>query len=159
MARSQATHAQANRGTTLVELMCVLAIIGLLTGLAVTVRPTLMPGLKARTETEHLVAALRQARATAMREARGVTVIFPNHGRSYRIDQAPATRLAPGFKAAAEVPSAMTNPSGAALHFYAHGGATGATITLRPTADAAPTRSHRIAIDWLTGRVQLDRAQ
>jgi len=136
-------------GFTLVELMVVL---GLLSLAYVLVAPSLNKAMgigENRVASRELLAALREARATAIAESREVRFIVDGVSASYGAGQvrAPIPR---GFDIASDVPaSRRLTQRIAAIDFFPDGSSTGGAVVLAQRGGARTT----IAIDWLTGHV------
>lgn len=136
-------------GFTLVELMVVL---GLLSLAYVLVAPSLNKAIgigENRVASRELLAALREARATAIAESREVRFIVDGVSASYGAGQmrAPIPR---GFDIASDVPASRRLTTRiAAIDFFPDGSSTGGAVVLAQRGGARTT----IAIDWLTGHV------
>ncbi len=136
-------------GFTLVELMVVL---GLLSLAYVLVAPSLNKAMgigENRVASRELLAALREARATAIAESREVRFIVDGVSASYGAGQvrAPIPR---GFDIASDVPASRRLTARiAAIDFFPDGSSTGGAVVLAMRGGGRTT----IAIDWLTGHV------
>lgn len=144
-----AVGAMRSAGFTLVELMVVL---GLLSLAYVLVAPSLNKAMgigENRVASRELLAALREARATAIAESREVRFIVDGVSASYGAGQvrAPIPR---GFDIASDVPASrrLTQRIGA-IDFFPDGSSTGGAVVLAQRGGVRTT----IAIDWLTGHV------
>ena len=134
-------------GFTLIELIVVLAIVGL--ALAV-----LLPELGTGSETVELRAAateiraiLRTARSGAIADNRDRLFAIDQTGRGYQLDGTFHAFRSGGFTAR----SLRVEPS-ARIEFFATGGSSGGRFTIR-----GPRREQVIEVDSLTGQVALAR--
>ncbi len=136
-------------GFTLLEMIIVLAVIALMTGIFVGRLPTRSHGLQTRAVVASMVEALRGARGRAMGTNRPVTVAINGASGRLVVEGGPSIQLPPtlAMTAAAgqggEVGQKLTG-----IRFASDGSSSGGRIVL-----ADGTRRTRIAVDWLTGRV------
>jgi general secretion pathway protein H len=143
----------ADEGFTLLELIIVLAIMGLVLGVAISHGPVRSQGLQTRAAAGALAQALRSARAQAIDTGRDVTVAIDPERRQFDADNSPVQTLAPGM-AVAVLPPALKGPNGTGLiRFAPDGSATGGEVLLGSGA-----RRLRIDVEWLTGRVKVANA-
>jgi general secretion pathway protein H len=138
-------------GFTLIELIVVLAILGLALTLIVGYKPPWSSGLGVRASAGQLASALRVARSQAIASDTPVSVMIDLAAHAYRVGQEPDRRL----------PSALTlelltvagerrTAVQSAIRFNPDGSSTGGRITV---GDAV--RKIAVGVDWLTGRVSL----
>jgi general secretion pathway protein H len=138
-------------GFTLIELIVVLAILGLALTLIVGYKPPWSSGLGMRAAAGQLASALRVARSEAIARDMPVSVIIDVAAHRYRVGQEPDRRL----------PSALTmelltvagerrTAVESAIRFNPDGSSTGGRITV---GDAV--RKVAVGVDWLTGRVSV----
>jgi general secretion pathway protein H len=138
-------------GFTLLELIVVLAILGLALTLIVGYKPPWSSGLGVRASAGQLASALRVARSQAIASDMPVSVMIDLAAHAYRVGQEPDRRL----------PSALTmelltvagerrTAVQSAIRFNPDGSSTGGRITV---GDAV--RKVAVGVDWLTGRVSL----
>jgi general secretion pathway protein H len=148
----------AEAGFTLLEMIVVLAVLGLMAGLVVARGPSRSPALDLRAAASELAQALRGARARAIATDRLVMVRMDPRAHRFAVDDAPprtlpaalALRLVPDPEGSPEE-GAADRPGG--IGFAPDGSSTGGRIDL-----AAGARHLVLTIDWLTGRVRIDAA-
>ncbi len=141
------------KGFTLVELLIVLAIMGLVIAFVPIVARETIPSLKLRDGAAELADAARAARALAIRENRDGLLILDLQGRHYRIGRTGRERrIADGFQlrlvtAAAE----RTGDRSGRIRFFSDGSSTGGRITL-----VAGDRATDLRVDWFDGGVTVE---
>jgi len=147
--------AQSNpgqHGFTLLEMVAVLAVAGLMLGLAVSSGRPVSASTHARLAAGEIASALRSARAQAIAADRPVAVAFDLAGHRYRIGEEEWRAVAPVVTMVllTTAPQASSSSSGR-IRFTPDGSASGGRITLQGGG-----RRIRIGVDWLTGRVSED---
>jgi len=125
-------------GFSLLEMIVVLAILGLALGLVLTRGPMHSPRLDVQVAARDLAGALRVARGRAIAENRPVAVAFA--GNLYRIDGS----------AVQQVPRDVTLTGSAAIRFTPDGSSSGGIVMV-----AAAALRTAVLVDWLTGRVHV----
>ena len=133
------------QGFTLTEMLVVLAIIGLLIAAIPVLLQSALPGARSLAAARGLADALKAERGSAIAHGAAVVVRFDAARQVYRLGD--RARKLPDA-----VPFAL--PHGVAaesIAFYADGSSSGGTVLV---GDGA--KRHRIAVDWLTGRVAID---
>ncbi len=128
-------HRQA--GFSLLEMVVVLAILGLALRLVLMRGPMHSPRLDAQVAARDLVGALRVARGRAIAENRPVTMAFA--GNLYRI----------AGSAAQPVPHDVTLTGNGAISFAPDGSSSGGVVVVQAAASRIA-----VLVDWLTGRVR-----
>lgn len=129
-------------GFTLVELLIVLAIVGLSLAMAMPLLARHLTGTSLNTATSEIRAALRNARSMAMVEDRAV-VFRGDPGGGYWLDRNHYTLpLMSGAQ-----PLRIAVAGGGAISFLPSGGSSGGRVVV-----ASGGSRHEIAIDALTGR-------
>jgi general secretion pathway protein H len=129
-------------GFTLIEMIVVLAILGLVLGIVITRGPMHSARLDAEVTARELTSALRLARGRAIAENRPVAIALAT--TSYRVDGS----------AAHQVPADIALAGNAAINFAPDGSSSGGTIIVN-----GPNSRLGIAVDWLTGRVRAQQIQ
>lgn len=133
-------------GFTLLEVLVVLSILGLVYLLALPALSGALAGPRLEREARLLVAALREARSTAIVGGREVRFRVDRGAWRYH-DRRGA--VPEGMTLVLQAPPGGNDADGEpAIRFFPDGGATGGRLTL---GGAAGTR--RIDVNWLTGRV------
>lgn len=142
ISRPEGSRARA-AGFTLLEVLVVLAVLGLMAALVVARDYGRHPGLEARAAALTVAQALRTARGRAIATDRSVLVSVNPERRALRIGEDPPLRLAPSLT--------VTHLGGpGTIRFAADGSASGGTIELRDG-----TQRVLVSVDWLTGRVSV----
>ena len=142
-------------GFTLIEMIVVLAVLGLLAGLVMAKGPMKSRTLTERAAVQALSSGLREARARAVATNRPIEFAVDIEHKTFRIGQDAATRLPPEF--AVSMVSAAGQRIGdtaAAIRFDPDGSSTGGRIEL-----ATESRHIRIEVDWLSGKVSVSNAK
>jgi general secretion pathway protein H len=137
-------------GFTLIEILVVLAIMGVVLGLIIGRGPMRSRGLEARAAAGALAQALRAARAQAIAADHDVGVAIDPARHVFAIDGGPVRLLAADL-AVSVLPPALHGPGPVRLiRFSPDGSATGGEVVLG-------SGSHRlgVSVEWLTGRVSV----
>lgn len=137
----------AEAGFTLTELLVVLAIIGLIVAAIPVLLQSAMPGARAKAATLALAGDLRGARGQAIASGHGTAIRFDPVRQIYLIEPGDKTRTLPHavrFALQGTAPSAQ-------IGFYPDGSSNGGVVLVGEGA-----LRHRIAVDWVTGRVAVD---
>ena len=138
-------------GFTLLEIMVVLAVLGLVMGLVLSRGP-----MRSRTLQTHAVASevarvLRGARGQAIATDRPVEVVFDLAAHGLRVDGGKLQTLPP--QVALSVNASVTQTLGrrlAGFRFAPDGSASGGHVTM-----AERGLRLEVGVDWLTGRVSI----
>ncbi|MDA8253083.1 MAG: prepilin-type N-terminal cleavage/methylation domain-containing protein [Rhodospirillales bacterium] len=129
---------RCQRGFTLLEMLVVLAVLGLGTAMLLTRGHGPSPALQARAAADAVTAALRDARGRAIRDDRTVTVAI----------DAAAHALRPSDTAPLPLPRAVALSAPGVIRFAPDGSSGGGSIVLAGGAERVLIR-----VDWLTGHV------
>jgi general secretion pathway protein H len=136
---SRRDAAPASAGFTLIELVVVLAIVGMALAMAVPLVGKRLPGAALAVATTEIRDALRSARSTAIAQDRPV-VFRGDAGGGYWLDR---RHYALGD-------TRVTTEGGTRIAFFPSGGASGGRIVLTSTAGR-----HEIVVDAVTGRADV----
>jgi len=143
---------RSTRGVTLLEMLVVLAIMGLIAAL---VLPTFGSGVSTselRSSARQIAAGLRAARSEAVSQRRETFLVLDLEGRRFKVDRDPKEYTLPPriemklFTAQRDIVDARTG----SIRFFPDGGSNGGRVTV-----AAGERKYDIDVDWLTGRVAI----
>jgi general secretion pathway protein H len=138
-------------GFTLIEMIVVMAILGLMMVLVTVSGTPVSPATHARAAAEGISGALRTARSEAVTGNSSVDVTFDLTRRSYRRGAAPAVPL-PGDLRLSLLTSTDQVVSGGAgrIRFKPDGSSSGGRVTVE-----GGNRVWWVGIDWLSGRVSI----
>lgn len=146
--------AGTQRGFTLIEMIVVLAIMGLALAMVAARGPLGLQTLSARAAANELASGFRQARARAIADNRPVAVSIDLAGHRWRIGTDRPTGLPANMEIAVVTVAGQTvGGTAAAIRFLPDGSSTGGRVELKD----GPRRM-RIGIDWLNGRVSVGNA-
>jgi general secretion pathway protein H len=126
---------RSEAGFTLIEMIVVIAVVGLIAGLVLMRQPWTSVGFEREATQRALADALRLARSRAIAQNRNVSVVTGAAG--FSVDGSPLRTL-----------PARQTLSASQITFMPDGGSSGGTIVL-----AAGQRRIAVAVNWLTGRV------
>ena len=138
-------------GFTLVEVLVVLAVVGLALGVVALRGPQRSPALDLRAAAGTVAETLRLARSRAVAGNRTVGVAFDVAGPSLRLDGATPRGLPPGIAMA--VTATLGNTAGGrlgAIQFAPDGSSSGGRVVLQGGG-----RRTQVGVEWLTGRVSV----
>ena len=144
-------QAHPTAGFTMIELLAVVAVLGLVMVLIVGFRPQWGNTLSIRGAAAELASGLRLARSQAVARNRPVVFAIDVSAHRYRIGDA-QPRALPTNISIAVLTSAGERVNGdvAAIRFNADGSSSGGRIGL-----ADNDRRIAVGVDWLTGRVSV----
>ncbi len=141
---------QRDSGFTLIEILVVLAILGVALGLIIGRGPMNSRGLESRAAAGALAQTLRAARAQAIAADHDVAVAIDPPRHEFAMDGGPRRRLAADM-AITIMPGALRGPGAIRLiRFSADGSASGGQVLL-----GSGRQRLGISVEWLTGRVSV----
>jgi general secretion pathway protein H len=148
--RHNAAH---HRGFTLIEMLVVLAVLGLV---AIVTLPTIAghrPGAETRAAARELAVALRNARSAAMLHARTEAFVIDTASGAFRPGvSAPIQRLPRGVSlTVVTTTDDRLDATSGAIRFFADGSSSGGGVRV-----TNGDRRSIVLVDWLTGRVSID---
>jgi general secretion pathway protein H len=136
----------------LVELLVVLAIIGLLVTAMPTVIATVAPSMRLKASARSLADALRAIRGTAILEGRETSLTLNLATGQYQTIAESGTRgLPPGVALSFEGPRTEVDGETATMRFYPDGSSTGGRVVL-----SMGHNQHSVVAHWLSGRISVD---
>jgi general secretion pathway protein H len=144
---------ERDQGFTLLEMIVVLAIMGVVIGVVVTRGPQRSRGLETRAAAGVIAQALRSARAQAIERGTTVEVAIDPARHEMAADGGRVRALARDM-AVAVLPPALPGPGATRIISFApDGSASGGEILL-----GSGKRQLRISVQWLTGQVKVENA-
>lgn len=124
-------------GFTLIEVLVVMAVLGMIAGLIAYRGPPRSRSLDLQAQTAEVARTLRVARSRAITANRLISVTFDPAARTFSVDGA-----------ARPFPTGLANR--ARIQFSPDGSSSGGRVEL-----AAGERRQSVSVDWLTGRVSI----
>jgi general secretion pathway protein H len=141
------------RGFTLLELVIVLAVMGLLLAVAPMALNKYRQTVDYRDTVRRFAASLSEARQSAVGSGRAVAFSVDLAAGQYGIEGRPKLQLPEGVTVRAVVAETELGSGVASVRFFPGGNASGGTFEIiRPSGDGA-----RLRTDWLDGRVSIER--
>ena len=138
-------------GFTLIEIIVVLAILGLALALIASYKAPWSTALDLKGTAVQLAEELRLARAEAIARDRPVAFVLDLVHRRYSVGGAPARPLPAHLVVRMlTIAGEQPGPDGGAIRFNPDGSSTGGRISL-----SAGRRSFAVGVNWLTGRVRI----
>jgi general secretion pathway protein H len=128
-------------GFTLLEMLAVLAVLGLALGLVLWRGPMRSPALEARVAADSFAQALRAARAQAISEGRPVSFVLDVRRHEYETEGASPQSLP-------IAPTVTISASVTGIRFAPDGSSSGGRIVFEDGGHAVS-----VNVGWLTGRV------
>ena len=138
-------------GFTLLELLVVLVLMGLITGMAVPLLSSGLPGAQLKASARELLAGLRQARdqAITLRQDAALTIDVQKH--AFQVSGNPRVYKLPAkVKIGLFVADTQAAGDVGAFRFYPDGSSTGGRVTV-----SLDRTTYQIDVDWLTGMARL----
>jgi len=137
----------------LIEILVVVAIIGVVMGVLIGRGPVRSHGLETRAAAGALAQALRAARAQAIAADHDVTVVIDPARHVFAADNSPASKIDPATVMVVRPPALMGPGPAARILFSADGSSTGGDILL-----GTGRRRLDVSVEWLTGKVSVEDA-
>ncbi len=148
------TESRREAGYTLIELMVVIAILGVMIALiGFNTRPV-SAATHARASAEEISGALRTARSLALMGNRSVNVAIDVVTPGYRLDKYPRRELPGDVRLSLLASHENVTKAGGVIRFDPDGGSSGGRVTLE-----GGSKIWWVGVDWLTGRVTVAQAQ
>jgi general secretion pathway protein H len=153
--RADWPHAGREAGFTLIEMIVVMAVLGLVAGLVLVRGPPRSAALEMRAAANAVAQTLRVARTRAIMSNQRVTVALDPRAATLRIGAGTSRGLPAGVTmsviTAADLTSAQAGASAqAGIAFLPDGSSSGGRVEL-----ATGARRMQVGVDWLTGRVSV----
>ena len=139
-------------GVTLLELLIVIALMGIVAALVVPMFGGPVSTSELRATARQLAAGLRLARSEALAERRETFLVVDVAGRRFKVDRDPAEHKLSSkidIKLFTAQNDLVDNNIGS-IRFFPDGGSNGGRITV-----ASGERKFDVDVDWLTGRVAI----
>jgi len=151
MAKTRTSVSDA-RGFTLLELLVVLAVVALIAAVVVPALGTGSASQSARRAAWDIAAALRTARADAIRRNGESVLTLDVDGRSYSVGDDDADRPLPEdvTYTILTAEGERQDQSRASIRFFADGSSTGGRVTMKDGVS-----EYVVGVEWLTGRVRV----
>ena len=138
-------------GFTLIEILIVMAIMGLVLAIFVGRGPAAHPVLDLRTAAANVAEQLRVARSRAIASDQPCAFVLDLAAHSFRVAGGPAQKLPTELALKVTTVAGAVARRSAEIGFAPDGSSTGGRIEL-----AAGDRKATVDVNWLTGRVSID---
>ncbi|MCC6194305.1 MAG: GspH/FimT family pseudopilin [Burkholderiales bacterium] len=151
MPRTRTSPATDAAGLTLIELLVVLAIMALVSAIAIPIF-TGTSNAEMRGAARQLASGLRLARSEAVSQRRETFLVIDLAGRRFKVDRQAQEHPLPRnveLKLYTAQKDLVDDKVGS-IRFYPDGGSNGGRITL-----GSGERKYEVDVDWLTGRVAI----
>ena len=147
-----AASSRADDGFTLLELLVVMAVVGIVLVLVSPSLPQALSAVKLKTATRELATAVRAAAAEAVFHHRDVAFSLDVESGHYTVGSATRGRTVdPDLELKLlTAESEKVSETQGRIRFFPDGSSTGGQVTL-----ANETGQYEIAVDWLTGKVAI----
>lgn len=153
MSGDQRGAAANQAGFTLIELVVVLAILGIAAAMVVVRGAPVSPSAQARLAASEVLSALQSARADALMTNRSVAFTLDTATRRYQWGQQAAHALPADLQLTLLTGTEqVVSKSAGTVRFDPDGGSSGGRITI-----AGGDRIWMVGVDWLTGRVSIEQ--
>jgi general secretion pathway protein H len=140
---------RASAGFTMLELLVVVAVLSLLTAIAMPYLPQRSAAASVRTSAREIASGLREARSLAIRDNQPASFAVNVASRDWWLSNGRAGRLPAELTIVVETGRTLVlSPQVATIRFLPDGSSSGGHVELR----AAGSRAS-LAVDWLTGAV------
>ena len=139
-------------GVTLLELLIVIALMGIIAALVVPMFGGPVSTSELRATARQLAAGLRLARSEAVSERRETFLVVDVAGKRFKVDREAREHALPS-KVELKLFTAqndLVSENVGSIRFYPDGGSNGGHITV-----ASGARKFDVDVDWLTGRVAI----
>jgi len=147
--RAELFQGSRDAGFTLIEMIVVLAVLGLVAGLVLARGPQRSAALDMRAATNAVAQVMRVARTRAIVSNRRVVVAFDPRAATLRIGTG-APRGLPAGVGMSVITTADLAGTQAGIAFLPDGSSSGGRVEL-----ANGARHAQVGVDWLTGRVSI----
>ncbi|GER06633.1 general secretion pathway protein GspH [Iodidimonas muriae] len=143
-------------GFTMIELLVVMAVMGLVIAVATPRFHHALPGLEFRHAVHNLAAAMRQTRAAAIASGATQVLVLDLDDSLYQFPNGDPQALPQGlrFENLVDVTDIDRDERQVRYVFYPDGTSPGGRVLIE-TGQGTTPRSAVIEIDWLTGRVRV----
>jgi len=147
-----ARETYGDEGFTIVEMLVVLAILAIISALALPALRKVPDGVVLRTTTGELLSALKTTRGSAISRNMPTAFVFDEERRTFLPSGAPAVGLPPTVQMEMKTADFKEAGSGSRrILFFPDGSSTGGDMRL-----TIGSRSMAICISWLTGIARAD---
>ena len=145
--------ARSQRGFTLIEILVVLAVVGLIMAFVLPMISGSRSRAGLRAAANEIAAALRSTRSLATTHGRAETFVLDTAHAAFRAGSTASPQRLPGGIALAIVTIAQERETDTvgSIRFFADGSSTGGGVRL-----SSGTNESDVLVDWLTGRVMIE---
>ncbi len=141
-------------GFTLIEILVVLAIVGVVLGVILGRGPARSRGLETRAAAGALAQTLRAARAAAIAGDHDVTVAIDPQRHEFAADRGDIKRVDTSIEMVVQPPSLRGPGTSRLIRFSPDGSSTGGEVLL-----GNGKRRLDVSVEWLTGKVSVADAK
>jgi general secretion pathway protein H len=137
-------------GFTLIEMLVVVTILASVATLSMPLLSRSPDGLRLRTVSNDLAAALRVTRSSAIRHNSETTLVMDVDRRVYHSAAGPVRSFARDIDAKLTFASGISvGRADGGFHFFPDGSSTGGTVTL-----SLHGKEEKLCVQWLTGEIR-----